>query len=374
MVKSKASTRDRPLARAARFCGGFGLRAPILLAPMAGACPPALSTGVMQAGGMGACGALLMEPDEIAGWCAEVRSSAGGPFQLNLWVPDPLPLRDPVREAAMRAFLRDWGPEPSADAGDGRAPDFKKQCEALLDARPAVISSIMGLYPPGLVAAMKAQGIAWFATATTLREARAAAAAGADAIIAQGAEAGGHRGAFDAAVAERRLVGLFSLLPAIAEAVEVPVIAAGGIADGRSIAAALCLGASAVSIGTAFLRTPEAGIAPAWRKALADAAPEDSVLTRAFSGRLGRSLETAYVRAADGPGAPVPAPYPVQRGLTAPLRAEAARKDDLGGLQAWSGQSAARGDVLPAGELVPQLWEDAQGLLVSSGALEGDSP
>ena len=156
----------------------------------------------------------------------------------------------------------------------------------------------MGVYPPAFVEQLKARGIRWFATATTVAEARAAEAAGADVIVAQGMEAGGHRGAFDAAKADTSMVGLFALLPAIVDAVDVPVVATGGIADARGVAAALILGASAVQIGTGFLRAPEAGLNPVWADALSAVAPEDTAPTRAFSGRLGRAIRTGYVEAA----------------------------------------------------------------------------
>src|SRR5689334_6410758 len=236
------------LARTETFCKRFGIQMPILLAPMAGASAPSLSIAVIDAGGMGSCGALLMKPDEIAAWVRDVRAATSGPFQLNLWIPDPPPARDPHHEAAVRAFLATWGPEVAADAADARPPDFAAQCDALLDARPAAISSVMGIYPGAFVARMKERGIPWFATATTVAEARRAEAAGADVIVAQGMEAGGHRGAFDAAKAETELVGLFALLPAIVDAVKVPVVATGGIADARGVAAALMLGASAAQI------------------------------------------------------------------------------------------------------------------------------
>jgi nitronate monooxygenase len=210
---------------------------------------------------------------------------------------------------------------------------------------------------------MKERGIAWFATVTTVAEARAVTAAGADAIIAQGAEAGGHRGAFDAAMAERQQIGLMALLPAIADAVDVPVVAAGGIADARGIAAALLLGASAVQIGTGFLRCPEAKIAPAWADALATTRPEDTMVTRAFSGRPGRSLATDYVVAAAAADAATPAPYPVQRGLTAALRSAGQKEGDVHRMQAWAGQSAALAQPMPAGALVESLWEGARALL-----------
>jgi len=176
-------------------------------------------------------------------------------------------------------------------------------------------------------------------------------------------EAGGHRGSFDAALAERQQVGLFALLPAVADAVEVPVVATGGIADGRGVAAALSLGASAAQIGTGFLRCPEARIHPAWADALAKTAPEDTVISRVFSGRAGRSIATDYVRAATVPDAPRPAPYPVQRGLTAAMRNDGQKAGDIHRMQAWAGQSAGLARSEPAGELVRRFWAEARALL-----------
>ncbi|MCB1343564.1 MAG: nitronate monooxygenase [Pseudooceanicola sp.] len=350
-----------PAARVAAFCEDYALSAPILLAPMAGACPPALSAAVASAGGMGACGALLMGPGEIGQWASEVRSTSNGAFQINLWIPDPAPHRDPAHEAELRALLAGWGPPVPPEAGDAGLLDFAAQCDAMLAAGPAVISSIMGVYPPEFVQRMKSAGIRWFATATTVAEALEAEAAGADVIVAQGMEAGGHRGAFQADEAARRLVGLFSLLPAVADAVQVPVVATGGIADARGVAAALLLGASAVQIGTGFLRTPEAAISPAWADGLSRARPEDTLATRAYSGRLGRALRTGFAETAET--WPAPAPYPVQRGLTAPMRAAAAREGRLDAMQAWAGQSAGLAQAVPAGDLVERLWADARALL-----------
>jgi nitronate monooxygenase len=352
-----------PIARAEAFCQRFGLRLPILMAPMAGACPASLASAIATAGGMGACGALVMGPDEIRKWSAEVRAASNGPFQINLWIPGPPPVRDAAHEAQVRAFLGEWGPEPAPEAGDLAQVDFDAQCEAVLEAGPAVVSSIMGLYPPAFVARMKERRIAWWATATTLAEARAAADAGADAIIAQGMEAGGHRGAFDAANAERALVGLFALVPAIADAVSVPVVATGAVTDARGVAAALMLGASAVQVGTGFLRSPEARLSPAWAAALAQTAPEDTMVTRAFSGRPGRSIATDYARAAAAPDAPSPAPYPVQRGLTRGMVIEATRAGDIERMQPWAGQSAALASDCPAGEIAQSLWDGAKALL-----------
>jgi nitronate monooxygenase len=320
----------------------------------------------MQAGGMGACGALLMDPVQIQEWAADVRRSATGPFQINLWIPDSPPLRDPSNEERIRAFLGKWGPPVPVEAGDRTPPDFETQCQAMLDIKPVAISSIMGLFPASFVERMKDRGIAWFATVTTVTEAWLAAEAGADVIVAQGMEAGGHRGCFDPRVAEERQVGLLALLPQVVDAVKVPVVAAGGIADARGIAAALLLGASAVAIGTGFLRCPEAGIPDRWASALAASKPEDTMLTRAFSGRAGRSLATEYVRAAASADAPRPAPYPVQRGLTAAMRQDAQQRNDLKGLQAWAGQGAALARALPAAALWSQLWAQACDLLANA--------
>lgn len=342
------------------FARRFGFRVPIQLAPMAGACPPSLSIAVGRSGGLGACGALMMGPDEILAWAREVRAGGASAFQMNLWMPDPEPTRDMAHEARMRAFLEGWGPPVPMEAGDIRPLDFSAQCDALLESGAPIASSIMGLYPDGVVRRLKEKGIAWFATATTVAEARAAAAAGADAIVAQGAEAGGHRGAFDAKTAEQQLVGLFALLPAIVDAVDVPVVAAGGIGDARGILAALVLGASAVQIGTGFLRCPEAKLHPAWADALATVSPEDTIVTRAFSGRPGRSIATDYARSFTAPEAPRPAPFPVQRGLTNPLRTAGAQRGDIHRMQAWAGQSAAMARAIPAMELVAQLWDETR--------------
>ena len=352
------------LARTETFCAAYGLRVPILLAPMAGACPASLSVAVANAGGLGSCGALLMQPAAIKAWAAEVRAGSNGGFNLNLWIPDPPPQRDAAAEGAVRAFLGRWGPEVAREAADVKPPDFDAQCEALLEAGPTIVSSIMGLYPEALVARMKAQGIRWFANATTVAEAKAAEAAGADVIVAQGMEAGGHRGAFDASRAQTELVGLFALLPAIVDAVKVPVVATGGIADARGIAAALMLGASAVQIGTGFLRCPEAKIAPAWADAIGHAQPEQTLVTRAFSGRPGRSVATAYARAATtAPDAPPPAPYPVQRALTQAMRDAGTKDNDIDRIQAWAGQSARLAMAKPAADVVRELWSGAQALL-----------
>jgi len=353
-----------PLARARAFCSAYHLRVPILMAPMAGACPPSLAIAVAKAGGLGGCGALLMKPDAIRAWAGQVRAQTNGNFQINLWIPDPEPKRDHDHEARLRTFLGEWGPQVQPDAGNAAPVDFAAQCEAVLDAGPAIMSSIMGVFPPAIVARMKQNRISWFANVTTTAEAREAVAAGADVVVAQGMEAGGHRGSFDAERPDTGLIGLFALLPAVVDAVgdRVPVVATGGIADARGIAAALMLGASAVQIGTGLLRTPEAGLSPAWADAIGRAQPEDTAPTRAFSGRLGRSIATAYVKAANAQSAPTPAPYPVQRGLSQAMRDAAAKAGDIAGMQAWAGQAARLATAEPAADLIARLWSETETL------------
>lgn len=351
------------IARAQAFAVDHGFELPILMAPMAGACPPALAAAVAKAGGLGGCGCLLMQPAAILKWAKDLRVETNGAFQMNLWIPDPPPVRDADNEAALRTFLSAWGPAPPVDAADAAPPDFDAQCQAMLAAGPAIVSSIMGVYPPEFVASLKDRGVKWFANVTTVAEARAAAGAGADAVIAQGAEAGGHRGAFEAAAAERRAVGLFALLPAVLDAVDVPVIATGGVADARGVAAALVMGASAVQVGTGLLRTPEAKLPAAWADAIGQAAPEDTMVTRAFSGRAGRALATDYARAAAGPDAPAPAPYPIQRALTQAMRDQGGKTNDIARIQAWAGQAAGLAPVKPAGDYVQDLWNGAKRLL-----------
>jgi nitronate monooxygenase len=361
--------------RVDEFCERYHLRVPILQAPMSGACPPELAVAVAEAGGMGAAGVLLDTPERIAEWVARFRAGSTGPFQLNLWIPDDPPSDSAsARRATEQAerYLRRFG-EPGPPGQPG--PKFDEQCEAILAAAPPVVSSIMGLYPPEFVRRLAERGIAWFACATTLDEALAAQDAGADAIVAQGMEAGGHRGTFDPDDAERTSVGLFALLPRMADHLRVPIIAAGGIADGRSVAAALALGASAVLVGTALLRCPETAISKEWSSSLDGLAPEATVTTRAYSGRLGRAAPTPFVMAWSEPDAPWPAHYPVQRQLVtrwrrglppadAPDPAPAGEPEvRLDRVNHWAGQSAALAREEPAGEVVTRMWHEARSIL-----------
>ena len=349
------------LVRAENFARAHGLQIPILLAPMAGACPPSLSIAVANAGGLGSCGALLMKPEAIRAWASEVRAGTNGGFQLNLSIPDPPPTRDAAAEAECAPSWR-RGDRKYVEAGDVRPLDFSAQCEAMLEVAPSIISSIMGLYTPEFVERMKAKRIKWFANVTTVKEAMAAEAAGADAIVVQGMEAGGHRGAFDAGGAEAAMVGLFALLPAVVDAVKVPVIAAGGIA-----------------VGGASLRR-SCWAPPPFRSAPAScAAPKRSCRKRgptrwrASRRRIRSSPEHFPVArgAASPPRTPAPRPALTRRGRR-PTRATRIDAGDARGGgpigryrddATWAGQSAGRALAKPAAEIARQLWEGARTLL-----------
>jgi transaldolase len=305
----------------------------------------------------------VQKPNAIETWSTEFRQHSEGEFQLNLWIPGPEPVRDYNLETRQRKYLATWGPTVSEDAGDTFMPDFEAQCQAMIAIAPKAISSIMGVYDPAFVSELKAHGILWLATATTVAEARVAEKAGADVIVAQGMEAGGHRGAFQADEAESQMVGLIALLPQIVDAVNVPVIATGGIADARGVAAAMILGASAVQIGTGFLRSPEAMLHPAYADRLEHIEAHETLVTRAFTGRSGRAVRSEYVLASTAQNVPPPAPYPIQRGLTRTMREDAQKAGDVERMQMWAGQAAKLARAEPAGIITQQLWENASRLL-----------
>ncbi|NMO49707.1 nitronate monooxygenase [Actinoplanes sp. TBRC 11911] len=343
--------------RVGEFCATYGLSVPILQAPMAGSSPPALARAAASAGAMGGRGVLRDPPERIAQWMTEFGSA--GPVQLNIWVPEEPGSPDDERRALAEAFLARFGVPGTPP--DRPRPDYRAQLEAMLAARPTVVSSIMGIFDAGYVRRLHDAGIAWFACATTLPEALAAQEAGADAVVAQGTEAGGHRGCFDQDVTAGLDSTLFALVPHIADHLRVPVVAAGGIGDGRGVAAALALGASAVQVGTALLRTPEAGISANWSAALAGAGPEAVTVTRAYTGRTARAVSTAFLREWQRPEAPRPARFPDQLGLVGRWRA-----GNAPGIEAenyFAGQSAALATTDPAAEVITRMWREASMIL-----------
>lgn len=352
-----------PMTRLARM---LGIALPILQAPMAGASTPALAAAVTNAGGLGALGSAMLPQKALAAELAAVRGLTNGGVNLNFFC-HPAPQADEgARAAALAAVAPHYAalglPPPAfAPALPGAGFD-ESRLGWLLAHPPRVVSFHFGLPPGDAVARLRAAGVRVIATATTVAEARGVAAAGCDAVIAQGWEAGGHRGAAAVEPADRG-VGLIALLPQIVDAVDIPVIAAGGIADGRGIAAALMLGAEGVQLGTAFLACPEAATTPAHRAALAAATDADTQLTAAWSGRPARAKATAFGTAFQG--APL-ADYPLPRGLTRPLIEAAAARGIDGYAFHLYGQGAPLVRDMPAAGLLARLAEETTAALLRS--------
>ncbi|MBK9081517.1 MAG: nitronate monooxygenase [Rhizobiales bacterium] len=326
-----------------RLCDLFEIEHPILQAPMAGAQGAAMAAAVSGAGGLGALPCAMLTPAGIEAEVAALRAATDRPFNLNFFCHTP-PAPDPARMAAWRGKLaplyRAAGLDPGMELPAATRAPFDAAACALVEAlRPAVVSFHFGLPEAALLARVRATGAKILSSATTAAEARWLAERGVDAVIAQGAEAGGHRGLFlDDNVAGQ--AGLFALLPQIVDAVTVPVIAAGGVADARGVAAALTLGAAGVQIGTAYLFTPEATISAAHRAALTAARDDSTALTNVFTGRPARGVLNRMMREAGPLAADAPA-FPLASAPAAPLRAagEKAGTGDFSPL--WSGQAAA---------------------------------
>ena len=329
----------------------LGFDVPIVLGPFGGMSSVALTAAVSEAGGLGGYGLFGYDADRIAATAAELRASTSLPFALNLWMPvgtevAPGEVDTAAALATVAPLYDELGiPSPSGEP-DRFLVDVDDQLDAVLDARPAVASFVFGMPSADRVAALHDRGILVVGGATTVAEAVAVERAGADAVVASGFEAGGHRVSF-LADAEHSLVGTMSLVPQVVDAVRIPVIAAGGIADRRGVAAAFALGARGVQVGTAFLRARESAASAAHRAALAGLTAEGTVLTRAATGRLARGIRNRLVETVE---AGTIAPFPAQSWVVGALRAEANRRG-RGDLQSlWSGQSAAltRGDSAAA--------------------------
>jgi nitronate monooxygenase len=331
--------------RASRLTRLAGLRLPIVQGPFGGGLSSVpLAAAVSNAGGLGSFGAHALAPDEITRLVADLRAATAAPFAVNLWVPHPgeaeLAIEPDAFErqvARLRPYLRELDlPDPPFPAAP--AAPFADQVEALLAARPPVFSFVMGIPPTGVLAEARRRGILAIGTATTVDEAVALEAAGVDAVVASGSDAGGHRGAF-LRPAPESLVGTFSLVPQVADAVAIPVIAAGGIADGRGVAAALTLGADGVQIGTAFLATAESAASAVHKRALHSPEARVTVLTRVFSGRLARGIPNRFLREMSAFEDDLP-PYPIQNALTQTLRATANARGLQDYVHLWAGQAA----------------------------------
>ena len=341
-----------------RFEALLGSRLPIVQAPMAGAGGVALAAAAIRGGAVGSLAGAMLTPEAMVSQAEQVRGQAGGPLNLNFFCHD-LP-RDGADEAWHRLlapFRERLGVTDARADGPERKPFGESMCEAVELVRPELVSFHFGLPEPALLARVRAAGARILATATSVEEGRRLKAAGVDAIVAQGWEAGGHAGRFLATRPDEQM-GLFALVPQIVDATGLPVIAAGGIGDGRGIAAALLLGAAAVQIGTAYLHSPECEIAAAHREALASEAAEHSVFTNLFSGGLARGLWTAPMDAL-GPVRPEAPPFPLATAALMPLAKAAVERGETGFRPMWAGQAARLGRALPARELTEQLARDA---------------
>ena len=335
----------------------LGIALPIIQGPMTGSDTPALAAAVSAAGGLGMLGCGMRSPAAMAEAAAAVRQQTDRPFGMNLFVQaTPTPDEATVQTAMERLapLYAELGLQPQRPTQ--WCEDFAAQFEALLALRPAVASFTFGILDAAQVARLHAAGCLVVGTATTVAEARAWAGVGVDAVCASGTEAGGHRGPFLGDFAARE-VGTLALVPQCVDAVDIPVIAAGGIMDGRGIAAAQALGAQAVQMGTAFLACPESGIGPAYRQALAQAQDTDTRLTRVFSGRPARGIVNAMMEALAAEEDRVPA-YPVQNALTGALRRAAAAQGRTSHLSLWAGQGVAAVRPLPAAQLVALLAQE----------------
>jgi nitronate monooxygenase len=339
----------------------FGIDLPIIQAPMAGASTPEMAIAVSEAGGLGSLPTALYNLDQARDAIAVVRKGTSRPINLNFFC-HRMPAADPARAAAWRARLKPYylekGLDPEAPVpATGRAPFDNDLCGLVENHKPEVVSFHFGLPEPALLARVKATGAKVMASATTVAEARWLEEHGADAVIAMGLEAGGHRGNFLSDDMARQ-VGLFALLPQVADAVTLPVIAAGAIADARGIVAALALGASAVQIGTAYLFSPEAKIPAVHRDALRTAADDNTMLTNVFTGRPARGIVNRLMREV-GPLSPDAPSFPWAGAALAPLRAKAEQAGSSDFTNLWSGQAARLAEAMPAGELTRVLAAEA---------------
>ncbi len=338
----------------------LGIELPMIQAPMAGAQGSALAVAVSNAGGLGSLPCAMLGIEAMRDELAKIKAQTDRPFNVNFFCHVP-PTPDPRREAAWRAALSPYYKEFGIDAGaipagPGRAPFSAEAAAVLSNFKPAVVSFHFGLPSAELIARAKAWDAKILSSATTVDEARWLEAHGVDAIIAQGLEAGGHRGIFLSEDLNTQ-VGTFALLPQIVQAVKVPVIAAGGIADAKGVAAAMALGAAGVQLGTAYLLCPEATTSPVHRAALKSEAARHTALTNLFTGRPARGIVNRIMRELGPIGTAAPA-FPLATAAIAPLRAKAEDQGSGDFSPLWAGQNVSGCKAVPAAELTRQLAAD----------------
>ncbi len=342
------------------FCEQFGLEHPVIQAPMIGP-KPALAAAVSAAGGLGSIACAAMSPDQVRAEVAALRSRTDRPFNLNFFAHRRA-APDPEREAAWIArlapFYAAYGLDPAVVApGPERAPFDAGMAEIVAELRPPVVSFHFGLPDPDLLASVRETGCRILGCATTVAEARWLAARGVDAIIAQGVEAGGHRGLFLSEDLAGQ-IGTLALVPQVVDAVDMPVIAAGGIADARGSAASFALGAAAVQVGTAYLACDAAGLSAVHARALAEADDAATALTTVFTGRPARGIRNRAMRAL-GPIAPDAPAFPRAAVALQPVRAAAEARGSGDFTPLWAGQGAPLAKIRDAAELTRALAEGA---------------
>jgi nitronate monooxygenase len=343
----------------------FRIEHPIVLAPMAGAMDFELAAAVAQGGGLASLPCAMLTPEKLHSEMEQFRGRTDKPINLNFFCHTP-PVPSNAREDAWRERLKPYYQELAIDPAapipvSNRAPFDAAFCGVVEELQPAVVSFHFGLPAADLLRRVKAAGCIVLGAATTVAEARFLEQHGVDAVIAQGAEAGGHRGIFltDNLAGQ---AGGFALIPQIADAVSVPVIAAGGVGDARGIAAAFALGAAGVQIGSAYLHCPESKISAPHRSALKSVADDGTALTNVMSGRPARGIVNRLIREV-GPLSPLAPEFPLAAGALAPLRAKAEASGSGDFSPMWSGQAAALGRAMPARELTQALAAQAQALL-----------
>jgi nitronate monooxygenase len=339
------------------WADALGLETPIVQAPMAGGPTTAdLVAAVSNAGGLGSLGAAYLAPDVLDETIRAIRAKTDRPFAVNLFAGGYEEAHRPVDPAPMLELMAAIHAElglPAPPAPPLVPDPYDGQLEVILDSRPAVFSFTFGMPPAGDLVRLRAAGITVVGTATTVDEARRLAAAGVDAIVAQGGEAGGHRGTF-AARFEDALIPLRELTASIVDAVDTPVIAAGALMDAADVVGVLALGAQGAALGTAFLATPESGASAAQKAAILATDGDPTLVTRAFSGRPARAMANEFTHRIHGRD-DILLPYPQQNTLTRPMRTAAARAGDPRWLSMYAGTGVARARAIPAADLVREL-------------------
>ncbi|MGE8304415.1 MAG: NAD(P)H-dependent flavin oxidoreductase [Pseudomonas kermanshahensis] len=340
----------------------LGIEVPILQAPMAGATGSAMAIAVGAAGGLGALPCAMLSSDQVRDEIEAFRAACPArPLNLNFFCHQPPP-PDAIRETRWKQALKPYYNEVGADFDaptpiSNRAPFDEQSCQLVEQLRPEVVSFHFGLPEPHLLQRVKASGAKVLSSATTVEEALWLERNGCDAIIAMGYEAGGHRGMFLSEDISSQ-IGTFALVPQIVDAVTLPVIAAGGIADHRGLVAALALGASAVQIGTAYLFCPEAKVSAAHRRALDTAPASDTALTNLFTGRPARGINNRIMREL-GPMSDLAPRFPLAGGALMPLRAITDPQGNSDFSNLWSGQALRLGRHMPAAELTQEIASKA---------------